>query len=93
MFEKLYLRNKGEIECCGERGGERETGRTERNGNSNPPPQSLRFWSAKNEVVEDRTGGGEMIAKLKFRLLTADLILPCNLLSEILHLLTLILLC
>lgn len=57
------------------------------------PPQSLRFWSAKNEVVEDRTGGGEMIAKLKFRLLTADLILPCNLLSEILHLLTLILLC
>lgn len=57
------------------------------------PPQSLRFWSGKNEVVEDRRGGGEMIAKLKFRLLAADLILPCNLLSEILHLLALILLC
>lgn len=94
VFEKLYLRNKGEIECYRERGGERETGRTERNGNSTPPPpKSLRFWSEKNEVAEDITGGGEMIAKLKFRLLTADLILPCNLLPKIFHLLMLILLC
>lgn len=58
-----------------------------------PPPKSLRFWSEKNEVAEDITGGGEMIAKLKFRLLTADLILPCNLLPKIFHLLMLILLC
>lgn len=57
------------------------------------PPKSLRFWSEKNEVAEDITGGGEMIAKLKFRLLTADLILPCNLLPKIFHLLMLILLC
>lgn len=46
VFEKLYLGNKEEIECYGERGGERETGRTQRGDNSTPPPS---HWGSGQE--------------------------------------------